>query len=117
MFSSFYFNHSLENVIKENIYNNFIGEVKNNINEAIKNKIDTLKTSLLELLDNIKISEINPDMIPIINKNDEYNNLIDMQSNSIIFNANYYLYELFLNFKKEKLESSLLEIKKIYDKI
>ena len=124
MFSSFYFNHSLENVIKENIYNNFIGEVKNNINETIKNKIedlnnkiDTLNTSLSEQLDNAKISEINPDMIPIINKNDEYNNLIDMQSNSVIFNVNNYPYELFLNFTKEKLEPSLLEIKKIYDKI
>ena len=123
-FSNFYFNHSLENVIKENIYNNFIGKEKNNMNmtimnkiEELNNKIDTLNASLSGELDNVKISEINPDMIPIINRNDEYNNLIDMQSNSIVFNVNEYPYELFLNFTKEKLEPSLLEIKKIYDKI
>ena len=51
-------------------------------------------------------------MISIINKNDEYNNLIDMQSNSIVFNVNEYPYELILNFTKEKLEPFLLEIKK-----
>ena len=123
-FSNFYFNHSLENVIKENIYNNFIGKEKNNMNmtimnkiEELNNKIDTLNASLSGELDNVKISEINPDMIPIINRNDEYNNLIDMQNNSIVFNVNDYPYELFLNFTKEKLEPSLLEIKKIYDKI
>ena len=123
-FSSFYFNHSLENTIKENIYNNFIGEVKQNINETLmnkfedlNNKINNLNATLSGILAKVKLSEINPDMVPIINKNDEYNDLIDMQSNSIVFNVNEYPYELFLNFTKEKLEPSLLEIKKIYDKI
>ena len=123
-FSSFYFNHSLENVIKENIYNNFIEKAKHNINETIMNKIkdlsdkiDAFNVSLSGQLSKTKISELNPDMIPIINRKDEYNDLIDMQSNSVTFNVNDYPYELFLNFTKEKLEPPLIEIKEIYDKI
>ena len=56
-------------------------------------------------------------MIPIMNKNDEYNNIIDNQANSFSFNINDQPYKLFLNFTKENLEPPLLAIKKIYDKI
>ena len=123
-FSNHQFDNSLEKIINYNIKYNFMEKIKNNINRTITNKIDNLSTklkslnqSLYNIINKVNISDLNPDMIPIINKTDEYNNIINNQQNSFSFNINEHPYELFLNFTNEYLEPPLNEIKKIYDKI
>ena len=124
IFSNLQFNRSLENIIKNNFYNNFIEIIKNNTNNNIMNKRESLFRKLIllnntleEKLSKVNISDIIPEMIPIMNKNSEYNNLIDKQSNSFSFNIDNQPYELFFTFMKENLEPPLLAIKTIYDKI
>ena len=124
IFSNLPFNRTLENIIENNLYTNFLEIIKNNINNTIINKreklnnnLKTLNESLSAKLLKVKIADINPDMLPIMNKNDEYNNIIDNQSNSFSFNINDQPYKLFLNFTQENLEPPLLAIKNIYDKI
>ena len=124
IFSNQKFNNSLEEIIKYNIYNNFIEEIRDNANKSIIEKtkyingyLNSLNESLSKGIFKVKIADINPDMVPIMNKNDEFDNIINNQTNSFSFNINQEPYNLFLNFTKENLEPPLIEIKTIYDKI
>ena len=118
------FNNSLEEIIKYNIYNNFIEEIRDNANKSIIEKtkyingyLNFLNESLSKRIFKVKISDLNPDMVPIINKNDEFDDIINNQTNSFSFNISEDPFNLFLNFTKENLEPPLIEIKTIYDKI
>ena len=116
------FNSSLQEIVQINLFEIF-ERIKINMTNDIKIRMDLINQTLISFA-NILFYGINktqviqiPDMIPIINKTKEFNDIIKEQNYAFFFKVGNKSYELFNYYIKMNLEPSLIEIKNKYDEI
>jgi len=118
------FNKTIEKISNNLIYHAIIEPIKENINDALNNKIiniynicDEFKNNISEILENIDTEELQEDMFELNRLILNYMVLVDNQYNYFTFKITDEPFNILNKFIKENLESPLLLIKNKYNTI